>query len=349
MSSVKILRRKTDDASKKTGLSKYADSVERCLEKEGIDFDRIPFKIDAGGGYFDLFRKGFLSSFLSTLRAGSKETIFHATDELCGIFFPFAKGKKIVTIHHVPDKGEYRGGAYYSIWYMVAGIALRNADRIIAVSEQTKGEVLERFKVDPKKVVCITNTVNDIFDIREDVGKEKVIGCVAALIPRKNVSSSITAFDLLTKYPDTSEYLLEICGKGQEKEKLMMMTADLGLEDRVRFVSDLDDEGIARLYNRSMLVFNTSSHEGLGLVTLEAQRCGVPVLHLESARIPEPVTRYSVPCRDETEMAEKAHFLLMNKEEYDSAARASKEYADSFGNNICREYTGLILELKNEY
>jgi len=342
MSKVKILRRMKDDASGKTGLSKYADDIEKCLNEQGIEYDLIQFKIDARDGYIDLFRKGFIGPFRASRKDRSKENIIHATDELCGIFFSVTRGKKIVTVHHVPIKGEYRGGTYYRLWHMVAKTALKNADRIIAVSEQTKAEVLERFKVDPGKIVCITNAVNSIFDIRSGIDKEKMIGCIGALIPRKNFSSSMTAFKKLTDHPGMSEYVLEICGKGPEKENLVKKASELGIEGRVRFVSDLDEEEVARFYNRAALIFNTSSHEGLGLATLEAQKCSVPVLHLQEARIPEEVTRFSVPCRDETDMAEKAFELLSDKERYDEVSRASKEYADSFGMDFCKNYTEII-------
>ena len=345
MSKVKILRRMKEDASGKTGLSKYADDIEDCLKENGIEYETIQFKIDSRDGYFDLFRNGFIRPFRASRKDRSKENIIHATDELCGIFFSFTRGKKIVTVHHVPLKGEYRGGTYYRLWHMVAKTALKNADRIIAVSEQTKEEVLERFKVDPEKIVCITNAVNSSFDIKNEIEKEKMIGCIGALIPRKNFSSAIAAFKKLTEYPGMSEYCLEICGKGPEREILEKKASDLGIEDKVRFVSDLDEEGVVRFYNRAALIFNTSSHEGLGLATLEAQKCGVPVLHLEHAKIPEEVIRFSVPCRDEEEMAKKAHELLENNAEYEKISRNSKQYADLFGNSFCRSYLELIREI----
>jgi glycosyltransferase involved in cell wall biosynthesis len=73
-----------------------------------------------------------------------------------------------------------------------------------------------------------------------------------------------------------------------------------------------------------MLVFNTSLLEGTGLVTLEAQRCGTPVLHLNRAHIPEPVTRLSVGCEDPSDMAEKAYALISDPEAYDDLCRRSK-------------------------
>ncbi|MCL2334148.1 MAG: glycosyltransferase [Candidatus Methanoplasma sp.] len=342
MSNVKILRRPSNDATKETSLSRYSDKVERCLREGGIDFDEIFFSIDASSGYLDLFVHGLIKPFVSCIKAGSKKNVILATDELCGIFFPFMRGRKIAVIHHVPNKGEYRGGVYHTLWKLVSKTSLKHADAIIAISEQTKEEMLERFKANPEKVVLITNGADNIFDIRKEVKKEKTIGCMGALIQRKNVLSTIQAFKLLTDYPGMSDHSLEICGKGPEKGKLLEAAADLGISEKVKFVSDLDKDEIVRFYNRSELIFNTSLHEGIGMVTLEAQKCGVPVLHLEEAKIPKEVTKYSIACRDDADMAEKAYGLLSNREEYENTAKTSKEYADSYGNDFCKQYIKII-------
>ena len=346
MSRLKILRRPSEDISKETSLSRYADKIEGCLGEAGIEFDEIIFNIDASSGYFDLFLRGLIRPFASCIKAGSKKNILLAADELCGIFFPFMRGKKIVAIHHVPDKGEYRGSLYHKMWRYVSKTSLKNADKIVVISEQTKEEVLEMFNIGPEKLVLIKNGADDVFNIREDVKKEKMIGCMGALIQRKNIISTINSFKMLTEYPDMSEYVLEICGKGPERQNLIKAAEDMGIGDRVNFVSDLDKDEMVRFYNRSELIFNTSIHEGMGLVTLEAQRCGVPVLHLEEAKIPREVTKHSIACKDSTEMAEKAYRLLTCKEEYDELSKTSKEYADSFGDDCCMEYVELIRRMK---
>ena len=346
MSKLTILRRQSTDTAASTGLGKYADSVEGCLKEAGIDYDAVHLRIDLRRGYTGLFVYGLIAPLLSLIRIGSKGGMFHATDELCGVFFPLIRGKKLLTIHHVIKKGEYRGSLYYALWMTATSVSIKSADKVIAISESTKKDILDRFKVDPGKVVCVENRVDGIFNIGGSAGKEKTIGCVGMLIPRKNMSSSIAAFKRLSDYPGMSEYVLEICGNGSEKEKLVSMAETLGISGRVRFVSNLSDDEVVGLYNRSILLFNTSLHEGMGLVTLEAQRCGTPVLHLERAEIPEEVTRLSIPCRDEEEMAEKAYELLKNKEEYERVAKASKEYADSFGKDHCRRYLEVIRNLK---
>ena len=325
-----------------TGLGKYADSVEKCLENEGMEFDSISFGISLNEGLLNLFVNGFVRPLISVLRNNRRDRTFHATDELCGIFFPLIRGRKILTVHHVIRNGEYRGILYYALWNLVTAMAIKSADRVIAISVPTKKEIIDKFGVDPDKVICVTNRIDDEYSILGSVEKEKMIGCLGMLIPRKNTASVINAFKLLSEHEYMSDYRLEICCKGPEKEKLLRITADLGISDRVRFVSDLSNEEIVRFYNRSALIFNASLHEGIGLVTLEAQRCGTPVLHLKGAEIPEDVTRFSIPCADESDMADKAYGLLTDAERYMELAASSKKYADSFGEGYCKRFVGIL-------
>ncbi|MDR2698513.1 MAG: glycosyltransferase [Candidatus Methanoplasma sp.] len=342
MRELTLLRRPPADTAAVIGIKNYTDGIEACLKKEGIRFDVTPVDMNLGGGYFNLITNGFLRPLRSVLKVRSKDRIFHAADELCGIFFPLIRGKKILTVHHVIKKGEYRGSLYYMFWKTVTAVAIKSSDRVIAISDPTREDVIRTFKADPDKVVSVTSNISRRFRIVEDVEKEKTIGCMGTLIPRKNMSSSITAFRMLTDRPGMSEYVLEICGEGPEKERLLRLAEESGVGGRVRFVSGLSDSDIITFYNRSALVFNTSLREGMGMITIEAQRCGTPVLHLERAEIPREVTRFSVPCADEAEMAERAYGLLTDRAEYERVSRTSKEYADTFGNDSCRLYLELL-------
>ena len=80
---------------------------------------------------------------------------------------------------------------------------------------------------------------------------------------------------------------------------------------------------------------------------MEAQRCGTPVLHLNRAQIPEPVTRLSVGCDDPSDMAEKAYALISDPDAYDDLCKRSKEYADAFGGDFKERYLALLEEVRN--
>ena len=141
--------------------------------------------------------------------------------------------------------------------------------------------------------------------------------CAIAATPRSR--STIEAKNLLFILLDKLMVTITFCGDGPNKENILNMASEAGISDRVRIVTGISEEEVIDLYNEAMLVFNTSLLEGTGLVTLEAQRCGTPVLHLNRAQIPEPVTRLSVGCDDPSDMAEKAYALISDPDAYDDA------------------------------
>ncbi|MDR0888181.1 MAG: glycosyltransferase [Candidatus Methanoplasma sp.] len=329
MAKVTVLRR--EEIASKTGLDRYADNVEACLRNTISEYNEISFNISNHRGLGYLFVNGFLRPLFSCLKIRSEDVTVHATDELCGVFFPWTRGKKILTVHHVIGKGEYGGRLYYHVWNSVTKVAIRNSDVVIAASFPTRDAVIDHFGVDENKVVVMTSPLDPQYKVLESIKKEKMIGCVGTLIPRKNIVDSITAFDKFVSMPGMGGYELHICGVGPEKDYLESVVEDLGLWNKVRFISGLSEEEIVQFYNRAALIFNTSLHEGLGLVTPEAQICGTPILHLEYADIPEFVTEASISCSDTDDMAEKAYRLMADPDEYDAVVKSGFEHAKAFG------------------
>lgn len=332
-----IIRRNRDIGEGVTGLGRYADSVERCIRNHEV----IELFVQATlkNGPLQLLKNGVIGPLILARRACSKSSIIHATDELCGVVLPFVKGRKILTIHHIVKSGE-SSPWYYAIWKIITFIGAKSSDVVIAISEQTMSEAIE-FGIPPQKIRCINNAVDQIFKPL-DVQKEDLIGCNCELIPRKNVKDSILAFNALSKKPGMESYKMVICGKGQCKEQLSEMISDLKLESKISFVSDLDDDDLVLFYNRCKVLLNTSVHEGFGYVTLEAQRCGTPVFHLNKADIPEIVTKMSIGCESPEDIAEKAYDLISDGIRYNQACRESIEYADSLGRIICTEYRAAL-------
>ena len=97
---------------------------------------------------------------------------------------------------------------------------------------------------------------------------------------------------------------LVLLGKGPEEERLRRLAAELGVADRVRFVSSVDDEGLIALYAGARLVVIAPEGEDLGYVPLEAFLSGKPVLTTEDAGGPlefveDGRTGFVVPPRPE--------------------------------------------------
>lgn len=98
----------------------------------------------------------------------------------------------------------------------------------------------------------------------------------------------------------------------------------------VETLDHIPESELASLYNSFDVMLFPSSYEGFGLPILEAQKCGVPVLILSDAKIPQEVTKKCVVCRDANDMAAKTLDLLEDPQNRSRISRAGIEYASQF-------------------
>ncbi len=337
-----VYRRPEEDTNGKTGLGRYADVIEYCLE--GRDYDIVISDATSARGYWNMFVNGFWRPVRQSRKLNTKDTVCHATDELCSMVFPFVKGKKIMTVHHVSFT-EGRFDLFYRMWMLITKTGIRKSCKVITISETTKQDLI-RIGCPEEKIVVIVNRVDPKFR-KKDLPKRHSVFCMGQLAPRKNMEDALRAFIELSGKEGMGDWTITFCGDGPNRDNILSMASEAGISERVKIVTGISEEEVIDLYNEAMLVFNTSLLEGTGLVTLEAQRCGTPVLHLNRAQIPEPVTRLSVGCEDPSDMAEKAYALISDPEAYDDLCRRSKEYADAFGGDFKERYLALLEEVRN--
>jgi glycosyltransferase involved in cell wall biosynthesis len=98
---------------------------------------------------------------------------------------------------------------------------------------------------------------------------------------------------------------LVVVGRGPEEERLRRLAKELSVEERVRFVPSVDEEGLLDLYAGARLVLVTPADEDLGYVPLEAFLSGKAVLTTDDAGGPlefvcDGETGFVVPARAET-------------------------------------------------
>lgn len=154
------------------------------------------------------------------------------------------------------------------------------SDANIAISETTRNRLINLLKVDPKKIVTISNGV----DLKkfEKISAEKKYGrilYVGRLEYHKRVDTLLIAYHKLKKiYADIE---LIIIGKGPQKEYLQNLSGDLKLED-VRFCDQVQYERLIAIMKSSWLLVLPSIMEGQGIVLLEAMAAGTPSIAIKS-------------------------------------------------------------------
>jgi glycosyltransferase involved in cell wall biosynthesis len=150
------------------------------------------------------------------------------------------------------------------------------ATRLIAVSEFTKRELLEVLDVTEEKVRVIPNAVGEPFTAEGEAAEGDYVLAVSTLEPRKNLQRLV---------------------EGHERARLnglpLLVAGAAGWGDvrvdgsGVRWLGEVGDEELARLYRGARCVAYVSLYEGFGLPVLEAMACGTPVVAARTGALEE--------------------------------------------------------------
>ncbi|MET1075739.1 MAG: D-inositol-3-phosphate glycosyltransferase [Umezawaea sp.] len=183
---------------------------------------------------------------------------------------------------------------------------VEEADRLVANTDVEAAELIELYDAAPEKVLTIppgvdlgTFTPGDrgaaraCLDLRPD---QVVLAFVGRIQPLKAPDVLLrAAADLLAGDPSLRSRLVVLVvggpsGSGLEQPKaLQQLAAELGITDVVRFLLPLAGADLAQVYRAADVVAVPSYNESFGLVALEAQACGTPVVAAAVGGLPVAV------------------------------------------------------------
>jgi len=184
----------------------------------------------------------------------------------------------VVTVHSpvMEEFAHYRGALKFASIPAIAleKVSLRRASAVLAVSGQSRDDLVEMYGVEPGRVDVIGNGVDyERFSVRRDLASPspmKKILVVSRLEPRKNVREAIEAAAELPK--GTCD--LDIAGDGSEREALVELAKNVGADDHVHFLGRVSEDALPELYGSAAVFLTTSNSEGFGLSLLEAMSSG---------------------------------------------------------------------------
>ncbi|NOU92955.1 glycosyltransferase [Paenibacillus sp. LMG 31456] len=226
--------------------------------------------------------------------AKNKADIYHGTNFT---YTPSVKAKSIITIHDLaymryPESTSDRIYKHHSNW---VPFSARQCDQIIAVSQQTKSDIIELLNIPENKVDVVYHAAGDNFQFVPYTASilekynlpEKYILFVGTLEPRKNLLGLLKAFYLLKKEYSCSEKLVIVGAKGWKFTPIFEWVQEHYLEEEVIFTGFIDDEDLPGLYSAASVFVMPSIYEGFGLPLLEAMQCRTPVIGSNVSSIPE--------------------------------------------------------------
>ena len=306
------------------GIPRYAHRIREGLKDEDIDFSDVDFTDISGDSVFGKVRNLIWTrpKFIREQKKDMTGVNLFVQPEL---YFR-TPGTDIVTVHdlfmkyYTDVEGLYENFRQ-KIYVRRFERAINNADHFIAVSTQTKEQLIEE-GVDEEKISVVNLGVREKFSIQNSwEERENKIGYLGDFRPRKNVGR------LLEDFTENSEGLEDfelVLGGGGGSEEHRLKEKYSGKE-RIEFQGRIPEDGLTDWYNDLKAFFFPSELEGFGLPVLEAVSCGTPVFIYEDADIPEEVKKYCITVESVTEVPEKLSGLS-NEEIEEKADEISEEF-----------------------
>jgi len=218
---------------------------------------------------------------------------------------PLAKNPKVpvvVTVHDLaieflPQYSNWLQKFYLGWW--MERLRARRATHLIAVSEATRKDIIEKLLVSDEKVSVVYEGVSNNFQLpitnfqTEEVKKKyKIEGdyilFVGTVQPRKNLVRLIEAFSVIEEKGQSLAMQLVIAGKpGWNCAEIFAAPQEFGVGDRVNFLNYVSAEDLSCLYAGAKMLCLPSLHEGFGLPVLEVMMAGIPAVASRCSSLPE--------------------------------------------------------------
>ncbi len=169
------------------------------------------------------------------------------------------------------------------------GYSVKKAAKILTISQSSKNDIIDYYRVPEDKVIVTYPGFNKIKDNMVHVPKKygiegEYILSVGTIQPRKNYEKLIEAFSTL----DPNPYTLVIVGKkGWLYEKILKAPEKNGVKNQVKFLEFVPNEDLPFLYKNAKCFVLVSLYEGFGLPVLEAMNYGCPVVVSNVSSLPE--------------------------------------------------------------
>lgn len=264
-----------------------------------------------------------------------------------------SKTNKVVTIH---DLIFLRYPQYYKridrkIYTYKFRKACLKAEKIIAVSECTKRDIIRFFSIPEDKIVTIYQGCDQSFYNQVSIEKKEAIAMkynlpdkyilnVGSIEERKNVLLVVKALVLLQK----DVHLVIIGRRTPYTRKVEAFIHEHGLHDRVHILTDVPLVELPAIYQQAEIFVYPSRFEGFGIPIIEALHSGVPVVGATGSCLEEaggPDSLYVHP-DDYKGLAEAFIQLFSNPELRNEKVVRGKEYVKRFSEE---KQAGCLMEL----
>ncbi|MFA5814978.1 MAG: glycosyltransferase [Bacteroidales bacterium] len=274
--------------------------------------------------------------------------IIHAHDWLtypAGIAAKRMSGKPLV-VHVHATEFDRTGENYNTIVYDIEKSGMEQADLVITVSNLTRNTVINRYGINPDKVVTVYNAVepgteNGVETITKSVD-EKVVTFLGRITYQKGPEYFMEAANKVLKHSNNVRFVM--AGSGDLLRKMIRYAARLGITEKFHFTDFLKGQDVDNMFAISDVYVMPSVSEPFGISPLEAMRSNVPVIISKQSGVSE-ILKYAIKIDfwDVDAMADAIYGLIT----YESLPLMFRHYGRDEVNSL--KWENAALQIKNQY
>ncbi|RZA01404.1 MAG: glycosyltransferase family 1 protein [Sphingobacteriaceae bacterium] len=249
--------------------------------------------------------------------------------------------KSVVTVHDLIFMRFPHQFGRINHWIYTAKIkyACRVADKIIAVSQKTKDDIIELLGIAPKKIEVVYQGCDPSFSVVQTAEQklavkqkynlpDEFILSVGTIEERKNLLLTVKALLLVN-----DGIPLVVVGKPTPYiNKVKAFIANNNLSDRAIFLHDVAFHDLPAIYQQANVFVYVSRYEGFGIPLLEAINCGTPAIAAAGSCLEEaggPNSLYVNP-DDAAGLAANINKVLKDETLRQQMAEKGRQYAAEF-------------------
>jgi glycosyltransferase involved in cell wall biosynthesis len=277
--------------------------------------------------------------------------IIHAHDWLtysAGIAAKVKTGKPLV-VHMHATEFDRTGENVNTLVYDIERKGMEAADTVITVSNLTRETVINKYGIDPKKVVTVHNAVEPVDKPKDSryqkTVDEKIVTFLGRITFQKGPEYFVEAAHKVLQKDRNVRFVM--AGSGDMLNKIIRRAAELRIGDRFHFTGFLRGADVDGMLSMSDVFVMPSVSEPFGIVPLEAMRSNVPVVISKQSGVSEILQHaLKVDFWDVDGMADAIHGLL----KYDALSETFKKHGKDEVDNLKWEHAARkIKEIYKEY
>lgn len=256
----------------------------------------------------------------------------------------FTKCRYVVTLHDfIPLKFPRLTSPLTQYYKHYIPHVLNQAEHILSDSESTAKDAIAFYKIPSSKITVVPLAYDNQHFKFLDLPTKNYFLYIGRHDAYKNIGRSLTAF---SKLPNDYEFWIAGSPDPRFTPSLKTQAEELGILDRVKFLSYVSYAELPELMNRAIALVFPSLWEGFGLPVLEAMACGTPVITSNLSSIPEVAgdAALLVDPYDESAIANAMKEIITDSQLRNQMRQKGLDRASQFGWQKTASQTAEILK-----